>query len=179
MSHTSFFLKPFMSFNIPDPIKISGTAERRANTLSLSYALLGSLPNILIPVSADIPMRRNVLWEETCFEFFLGLNNSDDYWEFNLPPSRHWNVYRFSAYREGMQEEPAFTSLPFGVETSPGTLLLSLSVNLDKIAPQRQSLQASISAVIRNVNDGLTYWALTHPGPQPDFHNRESFVIEL
>jgi hypothetical protein len=179
MSRTSFSLKPFMSFTTPDPVKISGTIERRANTLSLTYSLLAPLPEVLIPVLADSPVRRNVLWEETCFEFFLGLRNADGYWEFNLSPSRHWNVYRFSAYRQGMQEEPAFTSLPFRVETSPGMLGLSLNVNLDKIAPEGQSLQAGISAVIKAVKGGSTYWALTHPGPQPDFHCRESFVIEL
>lgn len=179
MSRMSFSLKPFMSFNTLPPIKISGTVERRANTLSLSYALLGPLPEVLIPVSADIPVRRNVLWEETCFEFFLALKNSDDYWEFNLSPSRHWNVYRFGAYRQGMQEEPAFTSLPFRVEISPGTLGLSLNVDLDKIVRERQSLQAGIGVVIKAVNGGLTYWALTHPGQQPDFHRKDGFVIEL
>lgn len=179
MSSMSFSLKPFMSFNALRSLNISGTVERRANTLSLSYALLGPLPEVLIPVSADIPVRSDVLWEETCFEFFLGLKGSDDYWEFNLSPSRHWNVYRFSAPRQGMKEEPAFTSLPFKVVTTPGTLGLSLNVDLDKIVRERRSLQAGISAVIKAVNGRLTYWALTHPGPQPDFHRRESFIIEL
>ena len=26
---------------------------------------------------------------------------------------------------------------------------------------------------------GLTYWALTHPGAQADFHRRDSFQVEL
>ena len=64
---------------------------------------------------ADMPARRDRLWEETCFEFFLAVKNSPRYWEFNLSPAGHWNVYRFADYRQGMQEEPAFASLPFSV----------------------------------------------------------------
>ena len=36
-----------------------------------------------------------------------------------------------------------------------------------------------IAAVIKLAGGGLTYWALTHPGPQADFHRRDSFLVEL
>ena len=127
-------------------------------------------------------LRKNGLWEETCFEFFLGVKGSERYWEFNLSPSGHWNVYRFKSYRQGMQEEPAFTSLPFSVQLYSNSLLLSLGLGLDKIIPQEQVsevLQVALSAVIKTRDGKTTYWALTHPGPQADFHRRDGFIIEL
>jgi hypothetical protein len=31
----------------------------------------------------------------------------------------------------------------------------------------------------RDADGGTTYWALTHRGPEPDFHRRNSFILEL
>jgi len=36
-----------------------------------------------------------------------------------------------------------------------------------------------IAAVIKLTGNGLTYWALAHPGPAADFHRRDSFLVEL
>ena len=111
MNSRSFSLKPFSSVGIP--IMIKGSVGRLANKFSISYSLTGALSEIVIPAPADMPERRNNIWQETCFEFFLGLKDYDQYWEFNLSPSGHWNVYRFEAYREGKQDEETFTSLPY------------------------------------------------------------------
>lgn len=43
----------------------------------------------------------------------------------------------------------------------------------------RRSCTLAISIVIKPQNGEITYWALTHPGPQADFHRRDSFLIEL
>jgi hypothetical protein len=47
------------------------------------------------------------------------------------------------------------------------------------IVPSEQKLEAAISAVIKLRNGKVTFWALTHPGPEADFHRRDSFIIEL
>jgi hypothetical protein len=78
-----------------------------------------------------------------------------------------------------MQEEPAFTSMPFIVRTCSDSLRLSLELDLGKIIPAGQALEVAVSAVIKDRNGSITYWALTHPGPQPDFHKREGFAIEV
>lgn len=78
-----------------------------------------------------------------------------------------------------MQEEQAFTSLPFSAERQPDALRLSLELDLGKIILTDQTLKVAISAVIKPVNGKITYWALIHPGPQADFHRRDSFILEL
>jgi len=158
---------------------IKGSIGRLSNRFTISYSLTGAISEIIIPAPADMPERRNNIWQETCFEFFLGLKDDARYWEFNLSPSRNWNVYRFKAYREGKQEEEAFTSLPFNVISSTYALVLDLEFDLDKIIPENEKLKAGISAVLKHRDGNTTHWALTHPDQQADFHKRESFIIEL
>jgi hypothetical protein len=179
MNGQSFSLTPFPSAGILSGLVITGNIGRRANTLIINYELYGPIAEVMIPEPADIPVRKNELWKETCFEFFLGLKNHDCYWEFNLSPAGHWNVYRFESYREGMKEEPAFTTLPFTVQAGRDTLRLSLEADLDRIVRADQALEAGISAVIKTGDGKISYWALTHPGPSADFHRREGFVIGL
>ena len=176
MNERKFALQPWA----PRPgLKITGKIARRAETLTIHYELRGDLAAVAMPPPADVPARRHGLWEETCFEFFLGAKNSPQYWEFNLSPAGHWNVYQFAGYRQGRQEEAAFASLPFSVQRRPGSWLLTLKVDLAKIVPADQTLEAGISAVIQPPEGEATYWALSHPGPQPDFHRRDSFSVAL
>ncbi len=179
MKSRSFSLKPFPSAGLSPHLEITGDIGRSSNKLSISYALSGPLVDLMVPALKDIRLRKNGLWEETCFEFFLAPVTSDHYWEFNLSTSGHWNVYRFTSCREGMQEETAFTALPFSVLLHSGSLQLSLEVELDKIVSEDQALKIGISAVIKTINGRTTFWALTHPGPQADFHRRDAFIIDL
>ncbi|GET40715.1 DOMON-like domain-containing protein [Microseira wollei] len=136
------------------------------------------IPQELVEQS-NTPARQHQLWEETCFEFFLGIKNSPQYWEFNLSPAAQWNVYRFDGYRQGMQEELAFSTLPFRVDNQADSLTLCIDVDLDKIVAEEQLLDVAITTVIKHKNGEITYWALTHRGTEADFHLRESFIIEL
>lgn len=179
MNSRSFSLKPFQETETRPKVKITGAIGRSSNTFSISYELRGPLSKIVVPPPAEMPARRNGLWEKTCLEFFLAARNANRYWEFNLSPSGDWNVYRFSSYRQGMREEPAFMSLPFRVKSEPSALRLSLELGLDKITLAKQALEVAVSAVIRSIDGTMTYWALNHPGPQPDFHRRDSFFIKL
>jgi hypothetical protein len=179
MSIRGFSLKPFPSAGPLPDLNITVSAERRSNILAVSYTLCGPLTELVVPAQTNMPARRDALWEETCFELFLGIRNSPGYWEFNISPAGHWNVYRFKSYREGMQEEPAITALPFSIESKSDSFCLSLELALDKIVPVEQDLEAAISAVVKSINGKLTYWALIHPDAKPDFHLRDGFVIVL
>jgi hypothetical protein len=179
MNRRSFSLKPFSPASPGLPVQITGSVARRSRGLTLHYTLRGPLAELVILKPADRPARKYGLWQETCFECFLGVKHSSGYWEFNLSPAGHWNVYRFAGYRQGMQEERAFTSLPFRVQTRWDSLLLDLELEVDKIAPANQALEVAMAAVLKLKGGGLTYWALTHGGPQADFHRRAGFIIEL
>ncbi len=175
MNGQTFSLQPFHKSESSD-LKISGNIARNMNYFTIHYILSGNLPEVAIAPLSDTPVRKHELWADTCFEFFLGIPNSPRYWEFNLSPSGNWNVYRFDAYRQGMQEETAFTTLPFSVLLKSDSLALTLDVDLEPIS--LQPLEVAVTTVI-NFNSQVTYWALTHKGEAADFHLRNSFIIEL
>jgi hypothetical protein len=179
MSEQAFELLPFSAASALSDLKIGGSVGRDRNILKIRYSLMGPLETVAIPQSVDEPSRKHELWEETCFEFFLGVRDTSKYWEFNLSPAGHWNIYRFDNYRHGMQEEAAIASLPFSVEETIDSLLLVLELNLDQLVPADRRLEMAISTVIKTKDSAIGYCALTHPGAQADFHRRDSFAIEL
>ena len=179
MNGQDFTLQPFSPLIPPLNFKITGHLARRGDILAIRYDLHGPLADLMIPAPADLPSRQPGLWEETCFEFFLGIKDSPQYWEFNLSPAGPWNVYRFDGYRHGMAEETAFTSLAFSVRRRSDSLRLALELEVGRIVSADQPLEVGIAAVIKLAGGELNYWALTHPGPQPDFHRRDSFLIKL
>jgi hypothetical protein len=123
-----------------------------------------------------LPTRKQELWQTTCFEFFLGIQNSPQYWEFNLSPNGDWNIYRFTGYRQGMVEEDKITSLPFQVHRESHLFRLDLSLDLTPIVAPETELYLGITTVIQPQVGEIGYWALKHCGTQPDFHLRDSFV---
>jgi hypothetical protein len=190
---THFSLIPFPD-NCPHPeIEITGQIERLDQQLSINFQLTGEIEKIAVTKCAcgiappdENPSRRNELWQTTCFEFFLGLEGSPKYWEFNLSPAGHWNIYRFDDYRQGMTEELAFQSFPFLVKDQSDSLTLSLDLDLETIISSTQALEVGITTVIQSkINEliseqnSITYWALTHVGKEADFHQRKSFMLNL
>lgn len=179
MSRRDFSLEPFPMDGPLPSCQITGSVTRRGDTVAIRYNLRGDLAALVIPAPASRPARRHRLWEETCFEFFLAVKGQPRYWEFNLSPAGHWNVYRFAGYRQGMAEETAIASLPAGIQRRPDLLLVAVEPAVDGIVGADQPLAIGMAAVIQLAGGGLTYWALTHAGPQPDFHRRDSFLVEL
>ncbi|OKH42786.1 hypothetical protein NIES2101_32365 [Calothrix sp. HK-06] len=173
----TFTLQPFPSTQALFNLKITGNIARHENLLTISYTLLGDIQQVHI-APPETPQRKHELWQDTCFEFFIGAENSPGYWEFNLSPAGHWNIYRFDNYRQGMQEETAFTTLPFDVKHNSDSFTLALDVNLDKIISIHQPIEVAITTVIKSKNGDVSYWALSHKGAEPDFHLRESFILK-
>ncbi len=174
-----FLLKPFPGEGNPAGLTIGGSIGRRADTLSVLCEVKGNLSKVRIPAAADAPRRRDRLWEETCLELFLGTADSAEYWELNLSPAGHWNVYRFTSYREGMREETAIASLPFEVRRDPEALLLAAEIGVGRLAPAGKDLAATVAAVIGTTDGGKSHWAPAHPASRPDFHRRDGFALTL
>ena len=86
--------------------------------------------------------------------------------------------FRFPNYRQDIAEEMAFSSLPFQVSSENNSLRLHLAVNLDKIISSETNLEVGITTVVEDKQQ-LSYWALTHPTKEPDFHHFDSFIIKL
>ncbi len=171
-----FSLKPFRPGGCPPGLEVAGSIARRGRALAVAYELRGPLSELALPARAATPERRDRLWDETCLELFLGIAGAAGYWEFNLSPAGHWNVYRFASYREGMREEPAFAALPFAVRRDGATLRVALDVDMAAILPAAGAIDFAACAVVRTAAGDVSHWALSHPGSRPDFHRRDGFA---
>jgi len=163
------------------PTRIEVGIERpHVNNLVLSYVMTGKMSDILMPPVLEAT-RRDELWRHTCFEAFLRASSAPDYYEFNFSPSTQWAAYRFSGYRNAMRAADEVDSLPieFGSDQDHYTLQASLDLDclsgLSRAAPWRLGL----SALIEDTSGCRSYWALSHPPGEPDFHHADNFAIEL
>ncbi len=119
------------------------------------------------------------LWQHTCCEAFIAPKNGTNYREFNFSPSGAWAIYDFTAYREGSAaampaEGPTITQSPL----PDGQHLLQADIPAH-LLPSGTPLQVGLTTVLEHADGSKSYWALRHAGPQPDFHLRDSFCLNL
>jgi hypothetical protein len=160
---------------------MEGTIARAGpGRLKAHWRLQADLSGLRIPESG--PVRFTVgLWEHTCFELFARAPGSPAYFEFNASPSRSWAAFAFSDYRVGRIPRSDLTPPAIAVSAAAGGLtvesLITLPPELAGTAPP--ALELALAAVIEDATGALSYWALAHPGPRPDFHHPRSFAARL
>lgn len=147
--------------------------------LHLVYRLTGDLAQLRLP-AATTPAAAERLWTHTCFEAFIAARAGDAYREWNFSPSGQWAEYAFLGYRER-----GVRSVVTGSFAAPAIhlALAADSVELDAriaLPPWHcAGLVLGLSAVVEDIDGGLSYWALRHPSAQPDFHHRDGFALSL
>jgi len=154
---------------------IAVEVRRDKDRLTLRYLASGNIAGLLLP-RATAPRRADSLWQHTCFELFIGSAGTPAYYEFNFSPSTEWAAYRFSRYREGMQNLE--TAAPV-IEARPNANSFELNVSLDAASLPKSAWRVGISAVVEEAGKHKTYWALAHVAAKPDFHHPDSFTLEL
>lgn len=175
---TAFELVPFPSSLVPAGVRVTGEARRIGALLALRWWL--EAPHGAVTIAPpERPERQDDLWQQTCFECFLAGEGLPGYWEFNLSPAGHWNVYRFTGYRAGMAEELAFATLPFSVVRESGRLEATLAIDLAPLGLAEVPWRLAIATVVAPAAGAPSYWALAHAGAEPDFHQPEAFALRL
>ncbi|MCE5336022.1 MAG: DOMON-like domain-containing protein [Desulfobacteraceae bacterium] len=178
MSAAPFALLPFPSGETAPDIAVSGWIEREGPVLAVEFHLEGNIGEVVLPGPSASPRRKQRLWESTCFELFLGPEQTGEYWEYNISPSGDWNVFHFDDYREGMREDGYITVLPVSVRKEAESLSLSAEFPLPGGTPLT-GFRAGISAVVAFHDGTASFWALNHLGEKPDFHLRGGFTMTL
>lgn len=178
-------LKPFGGLSYPCGLGLSGQARLQGGSLEIVWRLAGDLAALVLPNASASRQRCDGLWQTTCLEAFWGLAGQDAYWELNLATSGDWNLYRLSHYR-GPLEPVALAAAPaWQVRRTTGELQVAVVIDLVEVAggdgfgTLGLPLDISLTAVIDQVGEGPSYWALAHTGAEPDFHRRDSFRLRL
>lgn len=145
--------------------------------LWLRFYVACELEALVLPVPGE-PVRTDGLWESTCFEIFLRRHKEESYFEFNFSPSGQWAAYAFTGYREGGSELPLTGRLQIGLDASDTHFALEAELDMPEgwlFGP----LDINVTAVIEEIGETMSYWALAHPSAKPDFHDGDCFVLGL
>jgi len=162
------------------PMQVSGIEARvkteDPNWLSLRWRIEGA--NDLVVPRLTGKTRADGLWETTCFEIFLKPRGGDQYYEWNLSPSRRWNAYVFDGYREGMQRHDVARDPNSVWHGGRGFALFDASI--PRVALPDTECAMAISAVIEEADGRKSYWSIAHPDAErPDFHHSACFAASL
>jgi hypothetical protein len=149
--------------------------------LVLDYELEGDLTDLRIPdrvAGGTLTTPTDGLWRHTCMELFVSQAPGGAYLEFNLAPSGQWAAYRFSGYRAQMAPLTGIRPPRLELRTQADQLLLSADVALPAEFGAT-GLRLGLTTVVEDARGTLSYWALSHAGDRPDFHQPDSFGFEI
>jgi len=165
----------------PGASRVSGRLARKGSDLLCRFEV-DAIAELEIPPSASESRRRDELWRETCLEMFLGRPGEPEYWEVNLSPAGHWNVFRFPDYRQGKVEEAAFSFLPFLVLPESDRMTVDAVLDLASLGLAEEDIEVGLAAVLLSKAGETHYHALAHPraaAGKPDFHHRDGWSLRL
>ena len=146
--------------------------------LGFYYVLEGDADAVRLPVLRQAD-RADELWRHTCCEAFVAGPVAGAYTEFNFSPSASWAAYQFIAYREGMKPVAVVADPSIEVRVSPGSIELDALIGSRSVPLGADGLLVGLAVVIEEVSGQLSYWALAHPAPRPDFHHADGFRFAL
>lgn len=164
-------------------ISVVGAIEQQGlSTLNIGFWIRDPNQLIIWPELMASHPRQDYLWQNTCFEVFIGVKGEDYYREINLSPSEAWQVYQFEEYRypEDMPPQTAddielnkLKRMHYGLNVS-----LDLSAFMAQHRLKWSDLFLSLSAVL-NTSQGEQYYAMQHSSPQADFHNKRDWLHQF
>ena len=153
--------------------------------MQFEFELHGDLDSIRIEKPAGRPQRRHELWRHTCFECFAAPGADPRYLELNFSTSGDWAAYAFAGYRERRADLGTTRVAVAARNLGREALQVDVEAGLDAAwvagpdAPPGAAWLLNIAAVIEDIDGTLSYWAVHHPRPAPDFHDRAGFRVAL
>jgi hypothetical protein len=155
---------------------VSADCRRSApGRLQFRWQVEGNLGWLVVPAPGR-GGREDGLWRHTCFEAFIARDAAaPGYLEINASPSLAWATYAFTDYRRGQRDALEAPLEHLRAQRDASRLVLEADLAWDAGAAPRIGL----CAILEELDGSLSYWALAHAPGRPDFHRRESFVLEL
>lgn len=175
-------LRPFIGNEVDAVEGIEYMVWRDRGCIGVEYDLYGLLSHLVFPdQSAFFDKRCDQLWRHTCFELFFREQDEKktSYFECNFSPSGNWNVYSFTSYRKGMLPADIVRDVEITTETTKKIFSLRAEVDLAGLVSDSSNVEIGVACIVENTDGKLGYWALSHPGETPDFHDPKSFMIRL
>lgn len=164
-------------------ISLVGAIEQQSPfNLNIGYWLRDPNQYVQWPDLVSAHPRQDFLWQNTCFEVFIGVHGEDFYREINLSPSQAWQAYQFEEYRypEDMPPQAAYDIELYQLKRTHYGLNVSLDLGefMAKHKLKWSDLFIGLTAVL-NTSEGEHYYAMQHSSPQADFHNKRDWLHQF
>lgn len=143
--------------------------------LTLRWRIEGANQLMVPPLAGK--GRADGLWRTTCFELFVRAPGAAAYSEFNLSPSERWAAYDFAGYRDGMAERPVPRDPVCTLRKGQDLAIFDAAIPLSALPDLPWDY--SLTAVIEEEGERISYWAIAHPPGKPDFHHPTCFAATL
>lgn len=160
-------------------LHIVSAVDPQGSTLNIGFWIRDPLQLIQWPNIEPQINRQDFLWENTCFEVFIGIQGEDFYREVNLSPSQAWQCYQFEEYRYPEDMPPVSADDIDLVSIQRTHYGLNATLDLCAFLTEHQvklgDLFIGLSAVVQT-SKGIEYFAIQHTSPMPDFHNKRDWL---
>jgi len=174
-----FTLLPFELKSAPT-LKINTEFNHTDDSIFISYKCTGNLGAIDFGNNQANHQRIIGLWKQTCFELFIK-NEKQQYIEFNFSPTFEWNAFYFEKKGMPLKEFDQIENMSIDILHSLEIFQLVAQVKKNQLPLGflKGAVHAGISAVIKNKNEKLSYWAIEHHDTKPNFHHFDSFKCKF
>ena len=176
-----FSLVPFDQSNSPDT-SIDVEINQNNDSLFLSYRIKENVAQLDLGNGTPNKTRLIKLWEKTCFEFFIK-NKLGNYIEFNFSPTFEWNCFYFEKKGDPLKEWEKMNYPIMDVLLSIDHFLLIIEIKKSYFPAGffeiDSELECSLTSVIKEKSERLSYWALHHADTRPNFHHFDSFKYKF
>ena len=169
-------LTPHPAVRGPAVRGIEVSVSRAEGKLTVTYRLDGYMDRLRVPLERPA-CATDRLWEHTCFELFVARSGAPGYHELNFAPYGTSAVYAFEDYRQRLESD--LTAKTPRRQWGDASFELIAEIELSALDPAYVDAEIvlGVSAVIEDIDGQLSYWALAHPQPKPDFHHRDAFAL--
>jgi hypothetical protein len=176
---SQYSLKPFTP--PPTPFSIGADYQVTESQLEILFTLKGDIATLNLPKPVEFPKRVEGLYHHTCVEIFL--KRGKQYLEWNFSFSGDWCIFLFEGYRKKSESKFPLDSTLFNLShisqsSSEASIKALIPLNRLEFLEKVES-QIGFSAVLEHPKSVLSYWALTHVGEKPDFHQEKSFIVKI
>lgn len=178
MNSQEFLLQPFETEAHTQKFQLKGLLQKTGRELFIKSDIIGPLEQIILPKPSGEASQTLNLWENTCFEVFIGASKTNRYWEWNLSPNLNWNLFQFKDYRNN--ENESLEGWSHRAERLLSKNHFQLKLELELPPPLTDlPLEVGIAYVLHHKQEGLSHWAIQHLSRRADFHNRGSFLLKI
>jgi len=162
-------------FKAQNPSSLNVQLAFGVSHMEFNFVVKGEEPHRFPSLlSENLRKRKDELWKTDCFEIFWDYGG-ESYYELNLSPLGHWQVYSFQSERKRREEFDVHPPI-LSSTIHPNGYSLVGRLQLDNQNPTAP-YKSHPCVILNDGPGGFRYYASSHPQKAPDFHDKSHWKV--